>query len=395
MTKFMKILGIHVTDDSREEILGRIDGFLESDKQNIVVTPNPEIILAAQDDEKLFHILNIASLSLADGMGLKLMGLLLGENVTRMTGADLVVDILKMAQKRKSNVGIINWSGGLSSFGEIKKTLEEKFVGIRVFVTDVAKKDFESKNISFVSLSNCEIILANLGAPFQEKIIFNNLSQFPKARVLIGIGGALDFLTGKIKRAPLVLRKIGMEWLWRLIKQPALRWKRILNAVIIFPLRFFKFHFINYFFYRPNVACLLYKKTETGFSFLLISRSDIEHHWQVPQGGLDGLGTEEAAKKELSEELGTDKFKTVGIFKNVYRYKYDDKSIVVKHRGYKGQKQDLYIAEFFGNDGDIKLKLWEHAGWRWVNEDEFVSALHHDRQKSGKLFLEKFQKLTK
>ncbi|MBU4216882.1 WecB/TagA/CpsF family glycosyltransferase [Candidatus Parcubacteria bacterium] len=390
----MKILGIHVTDDSREEVLGRIEGFLESDRQNIVVTPNPEIILAAQDDEKLFHILNIASLSLADGIGLKLMGLLLGENVVRITGADLVVDILKMAQSRKSNVGIINWSGGLSSFGEIKKTLEEKFVGIKVFVTDIAEKDFNNKNISFVSLSNCEIILANLGAPYQEKIIFNNLPQFPKARVLIGIGGALDFLTGKIARAPFILRKIGMEWLWRLIKQPT-RIKRIINAVIVFPLRFFKFHFINCFFYRPNVACLLYKKSESGYSFLLISRSDIEHHWQVPQGGLDGLNAEEAAKKELSEELGTDKFVTKAIVKNIYRYKYVDKKTVVKHRGYKGQKQDLYIAEFIGNDEDIKVKTWEHAGWQWVSENEFISSLHQDRRKSGELFLDKFQKLTK
>jgi len=388
----MKILGIHVTDDSREEVLGRIEGFLSSDKQNIIVTPNPEIILQAQDDEKLFHILNIASLSLADGIGLKMMGWLLGENVTRITGADLVVDILKMAQGRKSNVGIINWSGGLSSFGEIKKTLEEKFAGVRVFVVDVAKKDFGKKDISFASLSNCEIILANLGAPFQEKIIFNNLAQFPKARVLIGIGGALDFLTGKIKRAPFVLRKIGMEWLWRLIKQPA-RIKRIMNAVIIFPLRFFKFHFINYFLYRPNVACLLYKKTATGFDLLLINRSDEDVHWQIPQGGLDGLSTELAAKKELSEELGTDKFKTIAIAKNIYRYKYENKNLVVKHRGYKGQKQDLYIAEFTGTDADIKLKPWEHAGWKWVSEAEFVSALHGKRQKSGVVFLEKFKNM--
>jgi len=218
------------------------------------------------------------------------------------------------------------------------------------------------------------------------------LVQLPRAKILIGIGGALDFLTGKIKRAPLILRRLGLEWLWRLIKQPK-RIGRIFKAVVIFPLRFFKFHFINCFFYRPNVACLVYKKDNDGVSFLLINRSNENPDWQIPQGGLDGLSAEAATQKELHEELGTDKFKTIKIVKNVHRYKYEDKNLVVKHRGYKGQKQDLYIAEFLGVDGDIKLKPWEHESWKWVREDEFVAALHPVRQMSGALFLEKFRKI--
>ncbi len=218
--------------------------------------------------------------------------------------------------------------------------------------------------------------------------------NFPKARILIGIGGALDFLTGKIKRAPLFFRKIGLEWFWRLIKQPV-RLKRIVNAVIVFPLKFFKFHFINCFFYRPNVAWLLYKKTKTGNYFLLINRSNANPDWQIPQGGLDGLSVAVAAKKEIGEELGINQFKEMAVFKNVHRYKYVDKKVVIKHRGYKGQKQSLYIAEFVGSDDNVKIKAWEHEAWKWVSEDGFISALHPVRQEGGKLFLEKFQKIDK
>jgi N-acetylglucosaminyldiphosphoundecaprenol N-acetyl-beta-D-mannosaminyltransferase len=79
-----------------------------------------------------------------------------------------------------------------------------------------------------------EIVFVNFGAPDQEKFIFENKSQFPNAKVLVGVGGAFDFLTGKIRRAPNWLRGLGLEWLWRLVQEPK-RIKRIWNAVVVFP----------------------------------------------------------------------------------------------------------------------------------------------------------------
>jgi len=81
------------------------------------------------------------------------------------------------------------------------------------------------------------IVFANFGAPYQEKFL-NSLksAKNSKMRLVMGVGGSFDYLTGKIRRAPVFTRKIGLEWLWRLIQQPR-RIKRIWNAVIIFPIK--------------------------------------------------------------------------------------------------------------------------------------------------------------
>ena len=72
-----------------------------------------------------------------------------------------------------------------------------------------------------------------LGAPKQEKWIKKNLDKYPSARLIMTVGGAFDFLTGRQKRAPKILQKIGLEWIWRLLRQPW-RYKRIFNATLRF-----------------------------------------------------------------------------------------------------------------------------------------------------------------
>jgi len=75
--------------------------------------------------------------------------------------------------------------------------------------------------------------LVALGAPRQEKWIAENLAKVPSVKVAIGVGGAFDFLSGKIRRAPVFMQKMGLEWFWRLMQEPK-RLPRIFNAVIVF-----------------------------------------------------------------------------------------------------------------------------------------------------------------
>lgn len=89
-----------------------------------------------------------------------------------------------------------------------------------------------------------DILFCTLGAPYQEKFIYHNLKNLPSVKVVIGVGGAFDFLTGKIKRAPKIMRWMCLEWLWRLKKQPR-RARRIYQAVIVFPWEFIKWRFIH------------------------------------------------------------------------------------------------------------------------------------------------------
>ena len=136
----INILGVNITNASQAEILNRINEFFNSKKQHFIVTPNPEIILqATEKDEELHYILNHADLALADGIALKFAGWFYGKNIRRATGADIMVEILKLAQRENRRVAIFNWQGGLSAKTEIKRALADKFPGLKVFFQDIER----------------------------------------------------------------------------------------------------------------------------------------------------------------------------------------------------------------------------------------------------------------
>jgi N-acetylglucosaminyldiphosphoundecaprenol N-acetyl-beta-D-mannosaminyltransferase len=388
----INILGINISKLKKKEVLDKIKLFLTDGKQHYIATPNPEIILEAQKDEELFYILNQADLSIPDGVGLKFAAWAMRENLRRTTGADLISDFRFLISDFR--FAVINWDGGLSKKEDIEKVLW-KFKIKDFFVKDVERE--AKQNLDDLAKFKPDILFCTFGAPYQEKFIYHNLKNLPSVKVAIGIGGAFDFLTGKIKRAPKMMRTIGLEWLWRLIKQPQ-RIKRIYRAVIIFPLKFIKWYLINPFFYRPNVACILFKKNGKGYKILLAERRDDPGHWQLPQGGTDGEDLMTAGARELREEIDTDKFKPVASFKNLWKYKFpknSSKSGITNRLSvdYKGQKQGLFIAEFFGEDRDITINFWDHRNWKWADADNLLEEVYPARRNATKVFLEKLKSL--
>jgi N-acetylglucosaminyldiphosphoundecaprenol N-acetyl-beta-D-mannosaminyltransferase len=93
----ISILGIRISNLDREKSLSQVREFLADGRQHFIVTPNPEILLAADRDEELFYILNSADLSLGDGFGLKIAAWFSGKNLRRITGADFTADLLALA----------------------------------------------------------------------------------------------------------------------------------------------------------------------------------------------------------------------------------------------------------------------------------------------------------
>ncbi|MDO9399630.1 MAG: WecB/TagA/CpsF family glycosyltransferase [bacterium] len=398
--RLINILGIKINNFTKKEVLVEIEKILNSKKQHYIVTPNPEIILTATGhDEEFFYILNKASLSLPDGVGLKIAGWFMGINLSRITGADLVKDILELAEKQNKKVAIFNLKDGLSSTQDITVALIKKYPKLKFVVSEVelrgTPRSSASETFGTIKQFQPEIIFCTFGAPYQEKFIFHNLKNLQSVKLGIGVGGAFDFLTNRIKRAPKLFRAIGIEWLWRLIKQPS-RWKRIYNAIIIFPIKFFLWRFILPFLYRPNVVCLLYKKElNNKYKILIVERANEENHWQLPQGGTDGENLMKAGQRELREEINNDKFQPIAIFPKLNIYEFGKGmskfGVLAKNvQGYKGQKQGLFIAEFLGKDEDIKINFWEHSAWRWVDSDDLANQVHIVRKPSTKIFLEKF-----
>ena len=393
----IKILGVNIsklTGDAAKTI----GGLLEDGRKHLVVTVNPEMLLAAAKDEEFYYILNRADLALADGVGLVFAAWAMGKNIKRITGADLVKDVFKLAEEKKLKVSILNWEKSLSKNNDIEKTLKDRY-GKLAFEVITVNRDHNKMDKE----ASGEIIFTNLGAPFQEKLIYHHLKNWKNARLAIGVGGALDFLTGKIKRAPKIMRLLGLEWLWRLAIEPKARFRRIINAVIVFPFRFVVWRFVNPFRYRPNVACLAYKKENGGYKIMIVERTGEPGHWQLPQGGIDNMKIENAALKELYEEMGSEKFKVNKIYKNIYRYKFGQRKeepkeyalMSQKHRGHKGQSQSLAVAEFIGSDSDIKINYWDHSAWKWVSPEKLVKEVFISRREATGIFLEKFRETAK
>lgn len=399
----INILGVNISILNKKQVLKKIEQFLTDGEQHQIITANPEFLLEAGRDEEFFYILNKADLAISDGIGLKFAGWMMGKNIHRFTGADLVKDILQTAQNKKLKVAILNWKGGLSKKEDIEKVLRKKYPDLQFVVVDVDREIFAgTQNLVSLQKFQPDILFVALGAPWQEKWIYHNLPKLPSVKIAIGVGGAFDFLTGKIKRALKILRILGLEWLWRIFNQPAgkrlWRIKRIYNAVIIFSLKFFKWKFVCPFLYRPNVACLLYKIENNKYKILLSERRNEQGHWQLPQGGTDGEDLMAAGARELSEEIDCDKFKPIACFNNLWKYKFNKKVEQYKtkrHKGYKGQKQGLFIAEFIGKDEDIEINFWDHSGWKWVDSENLINVIHLKRKKATEIFIEKFNEIIR
>ncbi|MDA3802963.1 MAG: WecB/TagA/CpsF family glycosyltransferase [Patescibacteria group bacterium] len=403
------VLGIKINKINLKNLLKQIDIFVHSSKNAYIVTPNPEIILSANKDEELFYILNKADISLADGFGVIIASCLKGHRVKRITGSNLTPLILDRAEKSNWKILVVNNDKGLSDKLDIENYLNYNHPKLKHLVLDVDRESNLNKdNLEIINKFSPQIMFCTFGSPYQEKFIFFNKDKIKNLRLSLAIGGSFDFLTKKIRRAPKILQKIGLEWLFRLIKQPK-RIKRIYRATFVFLSKTIKARF-NHFQYRKNVACLLFREKEGSndnsnnnqdIEILIVEREDEEGHWQIPQGGTDGESLEKAARRELEEEVNTNQFKVVKTYKNLHKYLFpsvnmDRERIKMdgfnKYYEYKGQKQGLALVKYYGDGTEIKVNFWEHRSYKWVNKNEFINSVHKVRQKSGKIYLEKLNK---
>lgn len=188
----------------------------ERGEKHYLVTPNPEFIVTAQKDPVFKKILNDADLSIPDGIGLKLSGKI----KNNVAGTELMERLIELSAEKSFVVGFLGGGEGVA-----KKTAEcllGKYPNLKISYASsggLISKDGNPQDVVSSKIPPTDILFVAFGHPKQEKWIAENLPKIP-VKVAMGVGGAFDYLSGKLPRAPRWIRNLRLEWLFRLIIQP-------------------------------------------------------------------------------------------------------------------------------------------------------------------------------
>lgn len=212
------ILGVDVSPLSYEDLKKNIEKDIKNNKKSFIVAINPEKILKARKDEKLKELLNNATYEIPDGIGVIYASKLRKGNIkTRITGIDSMEMLCKLSEEKKYK--IFMYGAKEETIKKAKENLEIKFPNIQIVGTINGYEKDNDKIISSINKSNADIVFVALGSPKQEYWITDNMDKV-SAKIFQGVGGSFDVFSGNIKRAPKWMQKIGLEWLYRLLKEP-------------------------------------------------------------------------------------------------------------------------------------------------------------------------------
>jgi len=217
----VNILGVKVTKHTISTASDAIFDFIKNgERKKCVYTPNSEIIMVAYRDEKFRNILNSADLLLADGIGVVYASRILKNSIPeRAAGFDTVCETFEKLAALEASVYLFGSKEGVAK--QAGDEIQRRYPGIKI--AGVANGYFdetkEKEIIADINSKKPDLLLVCLGAPKQEKWIYEHKDEMDFG-VAMGLGGSLDVFAGTVKRAPEFYQKHGIEWLYRLLKQP-------------------------------------------------------------------------------------------------------------------------------------------------------------------------------
>ncbi|PCI25602.1 hypothetical protein COB57_00020 [Candidatus Peregrinibacteria bacterium] len=259
------IFGIPFHVGTMKAALSHVNKILDGGKSCITTTPNAEILLTSLKNPSLYAVLKKSSLNIPDTVSL-----LWAENVLNkkwgmirsvfellflpirkhfwkkdetkflketVCGSDIVIEISALAATRGDAIVFLGSQKGVAK--KAAQILQKKYPSLKISaLCGSAQEGDDTKMQKFIQKSGAKIVFVAFGCPKQELWIERNIKHCPKVRMMMGIGGSFDFIVGKIKRAPILIRKLGLEWFYRFIQEPS-RIFRIVQAVVVFPYKVF------------------------------------------------------------------------------------------------------------------------------------------------------------
>lgn len=239
----MQLLGVRMDPVRRSKLGHALARLLSSGASHMVVTPNPEMLVHAHRNSDFRDVLNRATITVPDGVGLQYAARFLGKHIgERTTGMDLMHLLAHLAAIRGERMLLIG-GGEIGVADDAAQTLRKVFPTLDVqalhgnAITRLSNGAWHQDQnlIESIRAIAPEIICVALGHGKQEHWIHDHLKKLPSVKIAIGVGGALDYYAGRVRRASPWMRRFGLEWLARLFREPR-RFRRIIHAVIVFPI---------------------------------------------------------------------------------------------------------------------------------------------------------------
>lgn len=219
------VLGVAFDALTLTEAEERADALLRARKGGYIVTANPEIVLHSRDDAAYAAAVNGADLVLADGVGDLYAARILGTPLPeRVAGSDLTPRLLSRLAERGGSVFLYGARPGVAE--RAGEALRSACPGLRIAGTENGYISDEAALFTALDKEQPDLLLLGLGAPRQELWMARNRQR--TNAVMIGVGGLLDVFAGDIPRAPESWQRLGLEWLYRLLREPR-RIKRMIR----------------------------------------------------------------------------------------------------------------------------------------------------------------------
>lgn len=249
----VKIAALDLISTSEKRLLAFLESRIVGKRKTFVTTPNPEFLVFARHNPWFRRILNKADVAIPDGVGLIWASKILGQPIReRISGTDLMEKLCQKAAKKKWNLYLVG--GQPRTAKETLAVLKKRYPGLKGWAKPGPKLELIKSNwspkakkevkriVKDINAKEPDLLFVAFGMGKQEKFIWDNWGKL-KVKLSMGVGGAFDYISKQVPRAPKWMRQLGLEWLYRLFHQPW-RWKRQLRLIefvwLVLKERFFK-----------------------------------------------------------------------------------------------------------------------------------------------------------
>lgn len=220
----INVRGVEFDNVTFNEAIDLIYGRADRGEQTAVFTPNAEIVQACVEDESFRGIISSADVLLPDGVGVIKAARILGTPLKeKVPGVEVGEALIRLSGERDHPVFLMGGKPGVAEAA--KEKLQEKYPDAKIagFYHGYFKKEGEENDevVKMINDSGAEVLFVCIGSPAQEKWIAANREKLPGVKVLMGLGGSLDIYSGTAKRAPKIFIKLGLEWFYRLLREPS------------------------------------------------------------------------------------------------------------------------------------------------------------------------------